>query len=79
MRGVGCTVNDILDKKIDAKVERTKLRPIASDQISTPKALAFLALQSSLALSILLKFDLNRYITVNNYIERMFTHFAFIT
>ena len=30
MRGAGCVVNDLWDKDIDAKVERTKKRPIAS-------------------------------------------------
>ncbi|MBK8545426.1 MAG: UbiA family prenyltransferase [Caulobacteraceae bacterium] len=30
MRGAGCTYNDILDKDIDAKVERTRLRPLPS-------------------------------------------------
>ena len=57
MRGVGCTINDIVDRKIDRNVERTKNRPLASGEITVPKAMAFLALQSSLALSILLKFD----------------------
>jgi 4-hydroxybenzoate polyprenyltransferase len=30
MRGAGCTINDLWDRKIDAKVERTKTRPLAS-------------------------------------------------
>ncbi len=30
MRSAGCIVNDIIDKKFDQKVERTKNRPIAS-------------------------------------------------
>jgi len=34
MRGAGCTVNDILDKNFDAKVERTKTRPLASGALS---------------------------------------------
>lgn len=63
MRGVGCTVNDIFDKKIDSKIERTKLRPLASNQLSTTNSVVFLLIQSSLALSLLLKFDYNRYKT----------------
>ncbi|XP_074594680.1 ubiquinone biosynthesis protein COQ2, mitochondrial [Brevipalpus obovatus] len=59
MRGVGCTVNDIVDRKIDRQVERTKNRPIASGQISIPKALMFLGAQSSAALYILTRFDPN--------------------
>ena len=34
MRGAGCTVNDIIDRKIDARVERTKGRPLPSGQVS---------------------------------------------
>ncbi|XP_053201510.1 4-hydroxybenzoate polyprenyltransferase, mitochondrial-like isoform X2 [Panonychus citri] len=57
MRGVGCTINDIVDRHYDLHVNRTKNRPIATGELSVPKAVAFLALQSSLALSILMKFD----------------------
>ena len=38
MRGAGCVVNDLWDKDIDAKVERTKKRPIASGEISIIEA-----------------------------------------
>ena len=34
MRSAGCIVNDILDRKFDKKVFRTKNRPIASGKIS---------------------------------------------
>ena len=34
MRSAGCIVNDILDRKYDILVERTKNRPIASGKIS---------------------------------------------
>jgi 4-hydroxybenzoate polyprenyltransferase len=47
MRGAGCTVNDLWDRKFDAMVERTKNRPIASGRVSVPEALAFLTLQLS--------------------------------
>ena len=41
MRGAGCTWNDILDKKYDAKVIRTKNRPIASGKISIKLAVIY--------------------------------------
>jgi len=59
MRGVGCTINDIVDRKYDAQVERTKNRPIATGEISVQKALIFLGAQSSAALYILTRFDTN--------------------
>jgi 4-hydroxybenzoate polyprenyltransferase len=62
MRGAGSTWNDILDRKIDAQVERTRLRPIASGQIGVRAALVFAVLQSLLGLAILLQF--NRYTIV---------------
>ena len=34
MRSAGCIVNDIVDEKIDKKVERTKNRPIASGKLN---------------------------------------------
>ncbi len=54
MRGAGCTINDILDREIDAKVERTRGRPLPSGQITVRQALGFLALQLGLGLAILL-------------------------
>jgi len=53
MRGAGCTVNDIWDRKIDAQVERTKDRPIASGRVSVPEAIAFLGAQLSVGAWIL--------------------------
>ena len=38
MRSAGCIVNDIVDRNFDKKVERTKLRPIASGKISVKEA-----------------------------------------
>ena len=57
MRGAGCTVNDLADRKFDASVARTATRPIASGQISVLKAFVFLALQLFFGLSILLQFN----------------------
>jgi 4-hydroxybenzoate polyprenyl transferase len=42
LRSVGCIINDIWDREIDAKVERTKNRPIASGKISVKSAICFL-------------------------------------
>ena len=57
MRGAGCTWNDFLDKKYDAKVERTKNRPLASKNISTKAALIFLFFQLVAGFLILLQFN----------------------
>ena len=42
MRGAGCTWNDIVDRDLDARVERTRSRPIPSGQVSVAGAAAFL-------------------------------------
>lgn len=57
MRGAGCTVNDLWDRDIDAKVARTAMRPIASGEIDLPKAFLFLAAQLLVGLVILLQFN----------------------
>jgi 4-hydroxybenzoate polyprenyltransferase len=57
MRGAGCTFNDIVDRRLDAAVERTRLRPIASGQVATGQAVAFLGAQLIAALLILLQFN----------------------
>jgi 4-hydroxybenzoate polyprenyltransferase len=57
MRGAGCTWNDYVDREIDAKVERTARRPLASGALTPRQALAFLALQLAVGLAILLTFD----------------------
>lgn len=54
MRGAGCTYNDILDRKIDAQVARTRGRPIPSGQVSVKQALAFVAAQCLVGLLVLL-------------------------
>ena len=43
MRGAGCTLNDIVDRDIDAQVARTRTRPIPSGAVSVRRALIFLA------------------------------------
>ena len=54
MRGAGCVVNDLWDKDIDAKVERTKKRPIASGEVSIKEA--FMGLTVILIFSCLILF-----------------------
>ncbi len=57
MRGAGCTFNDIVDRDIDDKVARTRLRPIPSGQVSTKQAIAFLVLQALVGLAVLVQFN----------------------
>jgi 4-hydroxybenzoate polyprenyltransferase len=57
MRGAGSTWNDILDRKIDAQVERTRSRPLASGQVGVKAALAFAVAQSLVGLAALLQFN----------------------
>jgi 4-hydroxybenzoate polyprenyltransferase len=57
MRGAGCTYNDIVDRDLDTRVERTRQRPLPSGQVSLKGALAFLALQCVVGLLVLLQFN----------------------
>ena len=43
MRGAGCVVNDLWDRDLDARVERTRGRPLASGAVTPWQAVAFLA------------------------------------
>lgn len=54
MRGAGCVINDYFDRHIDARVERTKNRPIASGRISPRHGLIFFALLCAISGVILL-------------------------
>ncbi len=58
MRSAGCIVNDILDRKYDILVERTKNRPIASGKISINLALIYVIILCSFAFLILIQFNL---------------------
>ncbi len=57
MRGAGCTWNDIVDRDLDARVARTRSRPIPSGQVSTRGAAAFLVVQALVGLAVLLQFN----------------------
>ena len=58
MRSAGCIVNDILDRKFDKKVFRTKNRPIASGKISVKLGLLYASLLCFLAFLVLINFNL---------------------
>ena len=58
MRSAGCIINDIADKDFDAKVERTKKRPIALGNVSVKLGLFYSAILCFIALAVLLQFNL---------------------
>tara|TARA_B110000438_G_scaffold186114_1_gene177822 strand:- start:394 stop:1260 length:867 start_codon:yes stop_codon:yes gene_type:complete len=58
MRSVGCIFNDIIDRKIDAKVERTKNRPLANKTMAIYEAIALLTILLFISFLILLSFNL---------------------
>jgi 4-hydroxybenzoate polyprenyltransferase len=57
MRGAGCTYNDILDRRLDAGVERTKRRPLPSGRVGVGAAAAFLVAQALVGLAVLFSFN----------------------
>jgi len=57
MRGAGCTWNDIVDRDLDANVERTRSRPIPAGQVTAKRAFIFLILQALVGLMVLLQFN----------------------
>jgi 4-hydroxybenzoate polyprenyltransferase len=57
MRGAGCTWNDIVDRKIDAQVERTRGRPLPSGEVKLRNALIWMVLQSLVGAAILFKLN----------------------
>lgn len=56
MRGAGCVYNDIVDRDLDAQVERTRNRPVASGAVSVKKAWVWLVSLSLCGLISLLQF-----------------------
>jgi 4-hydroxybenzoate polyprenyltransferase len=57
MRGAGCTSNDILDRKLDAEIERTRNRPLPAGRVTIGAAAAFLVAQALVGLVVLLSFN----------------------
>lgn len=74
MRSAGCIFNDIVDKDFDKKVQRTKERPIASGKISVAGAFIYVILLCSIALLILLQFNL---LTITLGMSSMILAFAY--
>lgn len=59
MRGAGCTINDMWDKDIDAKVQRTSNRPLVTKELTHLDAWFFLGAQLGFGLLILLELNWN--------------------
>ncbi len=57
MRSAGCIVNDIVDKNIDKKVQRTKNRPLACGLLSVRLAFVYVAILCFMAFLILIQFN----------------------
>jgi 4-hydroxybenzoate polyprenyltransferase len=57
MRGAGCTWNDLVDRNLDGKVERTRSRPIPSGQVSVAQATLFMIMQALVGFVVLLQFN----------------------
>jgi len=57
MRSAGCMVNDIVDREIDKKVQRTKNRPLACNLISVKLALIYTTVLCAIAFLILIQFN----------------------
>ena len=57
MRSAGCIINDIVDRNLDKKVERTKERPIPSGKISVSLGIFCSAFLCFLAFLVLLNFN----------------------
>ena len=52
MRSAGCVINDLADIDIDKHIERTKLRPLVTGELTKKHALIFLLFLLSIALSL---------------------------
>ncbi len=55
MRAAGCVYNDIVDRELDQKVERTRSRPLASGQVSLRAAWLWLISLCLIGLAVLLQ------------------------
>ena len=58
MRSAGCIYNDIVDKEIDKKVERTKNRPLATGKVNLRNAWILILILCFLSLIILFQFNI---------------------
>jgi len=57
MRSAGCIFNDIVDRNLDKKVQRTKERPVASGKVSVSEAFIYIVFLCLVAFLILLQFN----------------------
>ena len=58
MRSAGCIFNDIVDKDLDKKVNRTRMRPIPSGRITVKKSFLYITILCALAFIVLIQFNL---------------------
>lgn len=56
MRGAGCTWNDLTDREFDARVARTRSRPLPSGQVTPTGAAVWMVAQALVAFAILVSF-----------------------
>ena len=57
MRSAGCVYNDIVDRELDGKVERTRLRPLASGRVTLRSAWVLIALLCAIGLIVLIQLN----------------------
>ena len=57
MRSAGCVYNDIIDRDLDGKVERTRLRPLASGRVTLRSAWILIALLCAIGLIVLIQLN----------------------
>lgn len=57
MRSAGCVYNDIVDRDLDRRVERTRLRPLASGRLALRSAWALIAILCGIGLAVLLQLN----------------------
>ena len=74
MRSAGCIFNDIIDKDLDKKVQRTKQRPIAAGKISIKKSFFYIIGLCALAFLILIQFNV---LTIILGLASMFLAFSY--
>ena len=58
MRSAGCVYNDIVDRDLDARVERTRLRPLASKRVSVRSAWLLIGMLCVIGLIVLMQLKL---------------------
>jgi 4-hydroxybenzoate polyprenyltransferase len=57
MCGAGCTWNDLVDRDLDGRVERTRSRPIPSGQVTVAQATMFMVAQALVGFLVLIQFN----------------------